>query len=280
MTPLVSVIIPYRDRTQWLGQAIDSVLAQTFADLELLVVDDGSREPADLGPAANDPRVRHIHQPPTGAAAARNRGLDESRGRYVAFLDSDDLFRPDKLAVQVAAMEAQPSAVLSHTSYERIDAGGGPCGAVRSGWWSGDVHALFGAGCPVATPTVVIRRSALGKERFEESLRVAEDLHLWLRLAALGPVLGIDRPLAQVRMHGSNAAMDRRAQRIARRVAVAHARTVGGSMRFVTSGRTPQARFIRAACVYAKKRRAIISLACLWWARPSLRRAFARWSSR
>src|SRR5688572_30016415 len=120
--PEVSVILPVYDRPEYLGVAIASVLGQTFAGWELVVVDDGSGDVATLAilDALRDPRMRIVRQEHTGSpAATRNAGIAEAQGTFLAFLDSDDVWLPDKLAVQLAAMQAQPALGWSYGPVER-----------------------------------------------------------------------------------------------------------------------------------------------------------------
>jgi glycosyltransferase involved in cell wall biosynthesis len=207
--PQVSVVIPCYDRVEWIPEALRSVLDQSEKDLEVILVDDGSS--LDLAPwvATRDSRVRYVRQDNRGPSAARNRGIDLARGDYVAFLDSDDRFLPGKLQRQLATMALHPEVLLSHTSYERIAQAGEPLDVVSSGCFSGRVYPDLYAGCPVHTSTVMVRRAALGPGvRFDETVRIAEDILLWARFAKHGPILGIDEPLSQVRRHPRNAALD------------------------------------------------------------------------
>jgi glycosyltransferase involved in cell wall biosynthesis len=106
LEPVVSVIVPVHNGKTFLAEALESVLRQTFAALELIVVDDGSvDESAAIVRALPDGRVRLVRQDHRGAGAARNRGVEESRGRYLGFLDADDVWMPDKLARQVAVLD-------------------------------------------------------------------------------------------------------------------------------------------------------------------------------
>lgn len=203
--PLVSVIVPFFNRGAWLREAVESVLAQTEPRWELILVDDGSTDPACLVNPTGDPRVRLVRQPNRGPAAARNHGIELARGRYVAFLDSDDRFAPGKLEAQLGLMESRPTLILSHTSYLQVDASGGALGQVRSGEFAGSVYPEIIVRCPIATPTVMIRRDGLGGLRFEEAMRAGEDVLLWVCLARRGPVAGLREPLSMVRMHGTNA---------------------------------------------------------------------------
>jgi glycosyltransferase involved in cell wall biosynthesis len=106
--PLVSVVIPVRDGASFVSDAIDSVLAQTYRPLEIIVVDDGSTDDTGDVLARFGDAVRAIRQTPAGAAVARNRGVREARGDYIAFLDADDLWVPDKLQMQMAVLTASP----------------------------------------------------------------------------------------------------------------------------------------------------------------------------
>lgn len=124
--PLVSVIMPVRDTAAYLPAAIDSVLSQTMTCWELLVIDDrsidGSRQIARAYAAADERIVAIDSDRPPGAAHARNAGIVRARGRYIAFLDSDDLWLPGKLASQLAHAEENPAAI-HYTDYCKIDAG-------------------------------------------------------------------------------------------------------------------------------------------------------------
>jgi len=104
MSPFISVIIPTYNRWPWVGEAVQSVLAQSYRSFELIVVDDGSTDVTaqEMGKFAGD--LRLVRQSRRGVAAARNRGVTLARGKYIAFLDSDDLWLPDKLAIQTAFM--------------------------------------------------------------------------------------------------------------------------------------------------------------------------------
>ena len=222
--PRVSVIIPsYNTRPQWLQESIQSVLAQTYTDFEVILVDDGSTESLSSLVSVSDERVRYVRQENKGPAAARNHGIRLALGQYLAFLDSDDVFLPTKLEKQVAAMELHPDVLLSHTSYQRMTADGTPVRLVRSGTLTGRVYPQIIRRCTIATPTVMVRSEALGeRRRFEESLRVGEDVIMWTGLAKEAAILGIDEPLAKVRIHGNNASLSPQAQITGLRAIISH----------------------------------------------------------
>ncbi|MFC1848223.1 glycosyltransferase family 2 protein [Chloroflexota bacterium] len=209
----VSIVVPSYERIELLAEAVQSVLAQTYTDFEIIIVDDGSTEPIASHLGIDDQRICYIRQENRGPAAARNRGIDFARGYYIAFLDSDDLFLPTKLEKQVACMEKNPDILLSHTSYQRINAGGEYIEEIRSGAFSGRVYPQIISCCPIATPTVMIRRQGSTKTiRFEESIRIGEDVILWTQIARKSTILGIDEPLTKVRIHANSAAINPQAQ--------------------------------------------------------------------
>jgi glycosyltransferase involved in cell wall biosynthesis len=197
-----------------LKEAIQSVLNQTYSDYEIIVVDDGSTDNTlEVVNAFSEKRVRYVLQQNRGPSNARNHAISLARGKYIAFLDSDDLFLPTKMEKQIACMEENPGILLSHTSYLRIGAEGEFIEEVQSGTFSGKVYPHIIRHCPIATPTVLILRAALGENlRFIETIQIGEDVILWTQLARKSTILGIDEPLSKVRIHGHNAALDPRQQ--------------------------------------------------------------------
>lgn len=230
----VSVVIPYYNRPDWLREALQSVINQTFTDWEAIVVDDGSTEPP--GPQALlDPRIRYERQEHSGPSSARNRGLALASGDYIAFLDADDTFLPGKLALQLEALSAHPDAVLSHTSYERIAEDGHPLGEVQSGSFAGRVYPAIVLQCPIATPTVMVRADLLREHglMFPEAMRFGEDTTLWIQIARFGEIAGIPEAMAKVRLHGRNAFADPQVQFAAGRVILNRAFQKDPSLGFV-----------------------------------------------
>ena len=186
--PVVSVVLPTRDRAELLPRAVASVLGQTFSDFELIVVDDASSDAtACVVSAFADPRIAYLRlDAPRGPGAARNVGIRAARGKYVAFQDSDDEWLPDKLARQVDVFDGAPREVgLVYSRFVRID-GTRTSETPPAGFQPGDAgtrRALL-RGNFIGTPTVMARAECLaGDGLFDEGLRMLEDWELWLRLS-------------------------------------------------------------------------------------------------
>jgi len=214
--PEVSVVLPSYNRLAHLRSAVESVLAQRFTDFELLIADDGSDADTRAWLAGlHDPRVRVFALLHSGnPSAVRNHALRAARGHYVAFLDSDDVWLPDKLGHQFAVLQSQPLCRWNYHASGRIDAAGNP--ATWSGvkpWqaFDGDiVEALLEVHALIATPTVMAERTLLLEAGgFDEGQCFAEDYDLWLRLAMRSPVSTLAETLALVRVHSDNYSQDR-----------------------------------------------------------------------
>ena len=188
-SPTVSVVIPTYNRTSLLLRAVASVRAQTFNDWELIVVDDGSSEDiAGALASVEDPRIRLIrHGVNRGAPAARNTGLAEVRGEWVAFLDSDDEWLPQKLAKQLVLVRRNVDApVLVYTGFEKIGWLRQPSPPTRRGMLFEDLLAKnFIGTCSTPLISVAALRQAGG---FDPELKSSQDWDLWVRLARLGPI--------------------------------------------------------------------------------------------
>jgi glycosyltransferase involved in cell wall biosynthesis len=194
--PLVSVIIPTHNRRELVTEAVHSVLVQRAVDLEVIVVDDGSTDGTAERLAVAAPGVPCIRQPQRGVAAARNAGVRLARGRWLAFLDSDDLWRPDKLHRQLAFHARRPGLRASQTGEIWIRNGVrvNPCR--HHGKPDGDIFQASVARCVVSPSAVMLDRdlfASLGG--FDETLAVCEDYELWLRLGVREPVGLLDEPL-------------------------------------------------------------------------------------
>jgi glycosyltransferase involved in cell wall biosynthesis len=235
MPPAVSVIIPTFNRLEYLSPAIDSVFAQTFTEWELIIADDGSSaDTREYLRSLADPRVKVIWLPHTGRpSAVINVALREARGEYVAFLDSDDLWLPGKLAAQLESLRRHPERGWSYTRFALVDGSGNPMVSsshrdwpVPSGWI---LEKLLKEETVIAQPSVVVRRQLLEQlGAFNEDLVMCYDDELWFRLAAHSEIDGIDEHHTLVRRHGQHSGSDVIAWRDRRRVFEKALRASGG----------------------------------------------------
>ena len=192
----VSVIIPTHNRVGFLAQAIDSVLAQSYANFELIVVDDGSTDDTPALLFSYGTALTSLRQENRGPAAARNAGINAARHSLLAFLDSDDQFTKNKLELQVSAMEAQPEMLISHTQETWFRNGRHLNQKKRHAKEGGDIFARSLELCVVGMSTVMARRELFDLVGlFDESFPCCEDYELWLRASATHPFLLVDAPL-------------------------------------------------------------------------------------
>ena len=191
--PLVSVVIPTYNRAALLREAVASVLSQSYAPLELIVVDDGSTD-ATAAFLKSCQAARLIRQDHTGMPGqARNAGARVARGEYLAFLDSDDLWLPHKLAVQVAAAQTAGYAI-THTRERWVRSGRVVSQRGQRHRRSGDLFMDSLRKCIIGPSTVLLRRAVFAAVGgFREDLEIAEDYELWLRLTAHYPVGYVER---------------------------------------------------------------------------------------
>lgn len=227
--PSVSVIIPAYNRREAIAGAVRSVLCQSFSDMEVLVVDDGSTDgTVEALSVVDDPRMRLIAHPTNrGVSAARNTGLHAATGDWVAFQDSDDEWLPAKLEKQMARLAAfGPEAVACYCGMAIVDQGGGraslryvpPPGLTTV---EGDILPALLESSFVSTQTLVARRDTLiAAGGFDEALPALVDWECMLRLAARGPVAFIDEPLVIQRFSGNSLTRDRAKRAAARRMIV------------------------------------------------------------
>lgn len=208
--PLVSVVIPTYNRAAFLRRAVESVTAQSYPHWELIVADDGSTDDTRAWLASvGDPRVRVLPLEHSGnPARVRNQALKAARGQYVAFLDSDDWWEPEKLGLQVAALAAHAECGWSYTGLRRVDEAGRELAMAGTSWIPEEgfvLDRLVSGDAAVITSTVVVERTLLESlNGFDEGFAVAEDFDLWIRLAERSPVAGVPRVLVARRRHAGN----------------------------------------------------------------------------
>jgi GT2 family glycosyltransferase len=204
-SPLVSVVIPSWNQGHYLAEAIGSVLGQTYPELELIVVDDGSRDNT-YEVASRFPGVRCLRQPNRGVAAARNAGLAESQGAYSVFLDADDRLLPKALEVGMRALLARPEAAFAAGMPRDVGRDGEIIRDAVQPLITRDHYLNLLKDCYIwSGSSVVYRRAALeAAGGFSERLKAADDYELYLKLARSYPVLCHEAVVTEYRRHGSN----------------------------------------------------------------------------
>ena len=202
----VSVIIPFYNGVQWLCEAVQSALNQTYGNLEIIVVNDGSKEDVSEFLEKYGDKIKYFYQENAGSAAARNLAIRNATGDYYALLDSDDVWLPEKTEKQVAFME-KSDAQWSHTGFNY--------------WWPetgktitphvsnnyGDVFTRLLVAFKIATPTVIISAKCFKDNPdivFPVHMRKAQDFGLFIQFAKKYPIGVVEEPLANIRMRGTN----------------------------------------------------------------------------
>jgi glycosyltransferase involved in cell wall biosynthesis len=206
--PKVSVVIPTYNRAKFIGEAIHSVLAQTFSDFELIVVDDGSTDDtAAIIKTIHDDRLIYIYQVNQGRSNARNHALRIAKGCYITFLDSDDLYLPDKLKLQVDYLESNPRTGMIYTSALCIDESGAPLPDKYEATVSGHTYKDIAFFTPVTItlPTVMARREVFDTVGgFDEEMHRFEDTDMWRRISKSYRIDAIQEYTCKLRTRGDN----------------------------------------------------------------------------
>ncbi len=213
----VSVVIPCHNAARYIAAALRSVLAQQEVQTEVLVVDDGSTDGSAEIVERGFPSVRLIRQANAGVANARNRGIAEAQGAWIAFIDADDIWLPGKLRLQLSELASTPSSRMICSAWyvwESMDPEPDPelmqflAAESPGGRWdgpSGDIYPDLLLDCHVWTSTVLACRDLLNElGGFDCSLRIGEDYDLWLRASRLTSILRVPLPLALYRHHADN----------------------------------------------------------------------------
>lgn len=208
--PTLSVLLPIHDTAPYLRQALDSLLAQTFADFEIIAVNDGSSD--DSGAildeyARTEPRLRVVHQKNSGIVVALNRALGEARAEILARMDGDDVALPLRFERQLDYLKQHPHCVLLGTAALVVDEDGDPVSPMPIGFGHAEIDRLLleGRGSTILHPTAMLRRAAvLEAGGYQRGLEGAEDLDLYLRLAELGEVANLSETLLHFRKRASS----------------------------------------------------------------------------
>jgi GT2 family glycosyltransferase len=207
-SPLVSVIIPCYNSARYLAETIESVLAQTYPRLEIILIDDGSTDAT--AKIARDYPVNYVYQTNRGISAARNTGFSHSQGKYVLFLDHDDRLLPMGVAAGVKLLEEHPECAIAVGEHKYIGPDGAEIGYSHKHAAGRDHYHRLLAHNFIETPCSALhRRSSLELAGvFDESVLGAEDYELYLRIARRSALITHDAPVAEYRLHGSNTSGD------------------------------------------------------------------------
>ena len=192
----ISVIIPTYNRKHTLSRAIDSVISQTKEPYEILVIDDGSTDGTRDWISKNYPSVQYIYQQNLGVSSARNNAIQNTNGEWIAFLDSDDEWFPNKLERQIESLLNHPQYEFCHTNEIWIRNGNRVNQMKKHKKYGGEIFEKCLDICRISPSSSLIKKSIFEEiGYFDESLQVCEDYDLWLRVTARYPVLFVDNPL-------------------------------------------------------------------------------------
>ena len=192
----ISVIIPTFNRKKTLGRAIQSVMNQTLSPFEILIIDDGSNDGTEEWVKENFQNIKYIYQDNSGVSSARNIGIENAYGDWVAFLDSDDEWLPNKLYEQVKAIDSNPEMKFFHTNEIWIRNGVRVNQMKKHKKYGGYIFEKCLDICRVSPSSVLIQKEVFDNIGiFDESLRVCEDYDLWLRITSKYSVVFLDIPL-------------------------------------------------------------------------------------
>ncbi len=203
--PEISVCIPTYNRKSYLKETLDSVFAQTFKDFEVVIVDDGSTDGTEEMVKSLGLPIRYCWQENSGDAAARNKLIELAEGKYISFIDSDDLLEADALERMVAAMEQAGTDSVAYGPYFGIDENGNIVKRCKRKLYSGKVteylfQDIFIHSCGSMFPRHIFQEN----QPFDTSLRVCSDYDLWLRLSLKYPFIGLEEPTFRRRRHSDN----------------------------------------------------------------------------
>ena len=194
--PRVSAIIPTYNRKAFVREAVASVLDQTYGDYELIVVDDGSEDGTEEALQHYDEKLQFVYQANQGVSVARNHGLALAQGEFIAFLDSDDLWLPEKLGVQVSCMDEHPGEQICYTDEIWIRRGVRVNPRKKHAKYSGEIYPQCLPLCIISPSSALMRRGLFEEVGgFDPDFPVCEDYDLWLRVAARFPVFFIPQRL-------------------------------------------------------------------------------------
>ena len=207
--PAISVVLPVYNAEAYVREAVESILAQTFTDFELIIINDGSTD--DSGAilrelAARDTRIVLVERPNDGLVSALNDGLEMARAELIARMDADDVSMPERFALQHARMVQEPELAVLGSFIRVMDKAGNTIRLSEYPLTPKAAARCLERGCPVAHPAVMMRRGAVLKAGgYRKVFSPAEDYDLWLRMSDLGyAIANLPQPLLNYREHGAN----------------------------------------------------------------------------
>lgn len=210
MIPRVSVVIPTYNYAQYVGLAVKSVLDQSYPDIEIIVVDDGSTDKTREVLIPYVPKIHYYYKDNGGTASALNYGITRTTGKYVCWLSSDDIFLAGKVAKQVSLMEKETALGFSYTSFIVIDGAGNKQYEVHSPFYQDQREMItkLMEGCFINGSSVIMRKSVLDQVGlFDESMATVHDYELWFRLLRSYPCGFLNELLLGYRWHGQNGSL-------------------------------------------------------------------------
>ena len=208
-SPAISVVLPVYNAEAYVGEAVESILAQSFTDFELIAINDGSTDGSGAilrELAARDTRIVLVERPNDGLVSALNEGIESARAEFIARMDADDVAMPERFALQHARMVKEPELAVLGSLIRWMDRAGNIIELANQPLTPKAIARCLEQGCPVAHPTVMMRRSAVLKVGgYRKAFTHAQDYDLWLRMSDLGyAIANLPQPLLNYREHGAN----------------------------------------------------------------------------
>ena len=208
-SPAISVVLPVYNAEAYVGEAVESILAQSFTDFELIAINDGSTDGSGAilrELAARDTRIVLVERPNDGLVSALNEGIESARAEFIARMDADDVAMPERFALQHARMVKEPELAVLGSLIRWMDRVGNIIELAKQPLTPEAIARCLEQGCPVAHPTVMMRRGAVLKVGgYRKAFPHAEDYDLWLRMSDLGyAIANLPRPLLNYRIHDAN----------------------------------------------------------------------------
>jgi glycosyltransferase involved in cell wall biosynthesis len=233
--PLVSVVIPSYNRAQYIAETIESVLAQTYREIEVIVIDDGSTDNTRDAVEPYVPHVKYVRQKNSERGASRNHGLRLAKGEFIAFLDSDDLWLPQKLEEDLKILKEKPRAGVVYSDADLVDSDGDHLKTLKRKGYTGSVTDQLLTDNFVSIGAHLIRKSfadQIGGFREERELSGSEDWEFWVRLSCVTEFEYLPKATTRIRTHQANTMSD----------AAAMSRSMGYALKLVREGEYLSAR--------------------------------------